>query len=126
MGQGPQESRRTAHLGFLPGHAGALLPDPQTPVSLDGEPSSTSVFVIHICVRVKYGPAVFAGGDVNCVPLMLDGGVSGGVDEGAATREVAAVWGKASRARWPEGPGVVKGREPGILCVSGPSVFWAC
>lgn len=85
-----------------------------------------SAFVIHIWVRVKYRPAVFAGGDVNCVPLMPDEGESGGVDEGAAAREVAAVWGKASRARWREGPGIVKGGEPGILCVSGPSVFWAC
>lgn len=75
---------------------------------------------------MKYSPAVFAGGDVNCVPLMPDKGVSGGVDEGAAGREVAAVWGKASRVRWPEGRGVVKGRELGILCISGPSVFWAC
>lgn len=85
-----------------------------------------SAFVIHIWVRVKYGPVVSAGGDVNCVPLMPDEGESGGVDEGAAAREVAAVWGKASRARWREGPGIVKGGEPGILCVSGPSVFWAC
>ena len=56
---------------------------------------------------------------------MPDDGASGGVDEGAAAREMAAVWRDANRAR-SEGPGVVKGGEPGILSVSGPSVFWGC
>lgn len=111
----------------------------KSPASVDVEPSfqipglarrgasiHVRASVIHVWVWVKYSPAVFTSGDVNCVPLLPDEGASEGVDEGAAAREVAAVWGKASRARRPEGPGVVKGGEPGILCVSGPSVFWGC
>ena len=112
---------------------------PKSLASLDGEPSfqipgltrrgasiHVRASVIHVWVWEKYSPTVFTSGDVNCVPLMPDEGASGGVDEGAAAREVAAMWGKASKARRPKGPGVVKGGELGILCVSGSSVFWVC
>lgn len=68
-------------MGFLARKpcAGALLPGPQISVSLNCGIIYANAFVVHIWVRVKYGPASFTGGNVNCVPLAEDKCAFGGV-----------------------------------------------
>lgn len=58
-------------------------------------------FVVHMWVRVKYGPVLFTGGDVNCAALAEGPNMHlGAVDYGDSFSGrgcVAAVWIKASR-----------------------------
>lgn len=80
MGWGPQGVRRAGSVGFLAHKpcAGALLRGPQISASLNGTIIYVNAFVVHIWVRVKYGPASFTGGNVNCAPLAEDRYAFGG------------------------------------------------
>ena len=68
-------------MGFLARKpcAGVLLPSPQISASLNGTIIYVNAFVVHIWVRVKYGPESFTGGNVNCAPLAEDKYAFGGV-----------------------------------------------
>lgn len=109
MGLGPREAG--GRPAWASGSIGALLPDPQSPASLNCAIIYFNASVVHIWVQVKYGPASFAGGDVNCAQSRKTDMHLGGCRSVCQPPGGGRCVGKGQQSGAGPGQGVVKGGE---------------